>query len=155
MKKKVLMVCLGNICRSPVADGLLKAKVKSEGLDMEVDSCGTGAYHVGESPDPRSQENALKNGLDISALKARQFCVEDFEIYDHIFCMDNSNLKNIRSLSSHADHIAKTSLMLDLTHPGQNKDVPDPYFGGASGFQDVFNLLDEACDAFIKQVHIS
>ncbi|NND93791.1 MAG: low molecular weight phosphotyrosine protein phosphatase, partial [Flavobacteriales bacterium] len=148
--KKILMVCLGNICRSPVADGLLRKKVESSGLDVLVDSCGTGGWHVGEAPDPRSQENALKNGLDISMLRARQIQVSDLEEYDHIYCMDKSNLHDVLALATSEEQRMKVSLMLNNSHPDQNKDVPDPYFGGSDGFQKVFDLLDQACDSIIQ-----
>ncbi len=146
------MVCLGNICRSPVADGLLLQKVKRAGLDIEVDSCGTAGYHIGDSPDTRSQANALENGLDISMLRARQFQVEDFEAFDRIYCMDNSNLENVLKLSRGPEDSEKASLILAHTHPNEQKEVPDPYFGGEQGFQVVYDLLDAACDEIIHEI---
>ena len=155
MTKRILMVCLGNICRSPVADGLLRQKVDTAGLDVEVDSCGTAGYHIGEPPDQRSQANALENELDISGLRARQFNASDFTAYDQIYCMDKSNLQNVLSLSNDPKDSAKVSLILDHTHPGEGKEVPDPYFGGEQGFQIVYDLLDEACDRIIEELSTS
>lgn len=152
MKKSVLMVCLGNICRSPVADGLLRKKVKDLDIDVEVDSCGTAGYQIGESPDERSQANALENGLDISMLRARQLQVSDFDEYDMILCMDRSNLQNVLSISRSAVDEQKVSLILDRIHPGQENEVPDPYFGGDHGFQEVFDLLDKATDRIMDEL---
>jgi protein-tyrosine phosphatase len=146
------MVCLGNICRSPVADGLLRQKVKSAGLDIEVDSCGTAGYHIGDAPDSRSQANAKENGLDISMLRARQFQVSDFDSFDYIYCMDKSNLQNVLKLSRSTEDEKKVRLILEHTHPNQQKEVPDPYFGGEQGFQVVYNLLDTACDGIIHEI---
>lgn len=146
------MVCLGNICRSPIADGLLRQKVEQAGLDVEVDSCGTADYHIGEPPEQRSQANALENGLDISELRGRQFNTSDFADYDRIFCMDKSNLQNVLNLSNNPMDHAKVSLILNHTHPGEDKEVPDPYFGGDQGFQNVYNLLDEACGLILNEL---
>lgn len=146
------MVCLGNICRSPVADGLLRKKVADAGLDVFVDSCGTGDYHIGESPDERSQANALENGLDIRMLRARQLQTSDFDDYDLILCMDRSNLQNVLSISRSTADEQKVSLILDRLHPGQEAEVPDPYFGGEQGFQQVFDLLDEATDRIMDEL---
>lgn len=143
------MVCLGNICRSPVADGLLRKKSKEAGLDITVDSCGTGGWHAGESPDLRSQENALKNGLDISFLRARQFQESDLDNFDLILCMDKSNLSNVQAMAQTPEQSAKIQLMLDQSFPGKGREVPDPYYEGADGFQNVYKLLEDACDELI------
>jgi len=146
------MVCLGNICRSPVADGILRKKALESGLDIEVDSCGTGGWHAGESPDERSQANARLNGLDISTLRARQFRQDDFELFDRIYCMDKSNLQDVLALAKSDSQRAKVSLLLNLSQAGSNRDVPDPYYGGDQGFQRVYDLIEEACEALILEL---
>jgi len=146
------MVCLGNICRSPLAEAILRQKSEQLDLDIHIDSAGTSDYHIGESPDQRSSENALTNGLDISYLRARQFMVEDFDRFDRIFVMDRSNKENVLRLSRGDEDSKKVDLILNLTHPGSNMEVPDPYFGGAQGFQHVYELLDEATDRIIEEL---
>ena len=144
MQIKVLMVCLGNICRSPLAEGILKSKVDSE--NIQVDSAGTGGWHIGELPDPRSIEIAKKHGLDITDQRGKQFSTYDFEIYDHIFVMDNSNYRDVLKLAKNDVERKKVKRILDEIFPGENVDVPDPYYGGAMGFENVFKMLDQACD---------
>jgi protein-tyrosine phosphatase len=144
MKTKVLMVCLGNICRSPLAEGILRSKV--DNTRITVESAGTGGWHVGEQPDPRSIEVAKKNGLDITYQRGRKFSAYDFETYDHIFVMDNSNYRDVVSMAKSDDEISKVRLILDEIFPGDNVDVPDPYYGGHNGFENVFKMLDEACE---------
>ncbi|AVI51540.1 protein-tyrosine-phosphatase [Pukyongia salina] len=144
MKTKVLMVCLGNICRSPLAEGILRSKVDPN--KVTVYSAGTGGWHVGEQPDPRSIEVARKYGLDITYQRGRKFSAYDFETYDHIFVMDNSNYRDVTSLAKNEAEIAKVQLILDEIFPNENVDVPDPYYGGAFGFENVYKMLDEACD---------
>jgi len=138
------MVCLGNICRSPLAEGILRSKVNS--AKITVESAGTGGWHVGEKPDPRSIEVARKNGLDITYQRGRKFSAYDFESYDHIYVMDNSNYQDVIKLAKNNDEIAKVKLILDEIFPNENVDVPDPYYGGTFGFENVFNMLDEACE---------
>ena len=138
------MVCLGNICRSPLAEGILRSKVDPN--KVTVDSAGTGGWHVGEQPDPRSIEVARKYGLDITYQRGRKFSTYDFETYDHIFVMDNSNYRDVTSLAKNEAEIAKVQLILDEIFPNENVDVPDPYYGGAFGFENVYKMLDEACD---------
>ncbi len=137
------MVCLGNICRSPLAEGILKAKLKSE--SFYVDSAGTGDYHIGKNPDPRSIAIAKKYGLDISNLKGRQFDVSDFDKFDSIFVMDESNYRNVISLARNEEDKAKVNFILNLVHPNQDYNVPDPYYGGHEGFENVYKMLNEAC----------
>lgn len=149
---KILMVCLGNICRSPLAEGLLRKKLEEKGIDATVDSAGTGDYHIGEAPDPRAQDNARKNGLDLTCLKARQFTVSDFDEFDKILVMDRSNLQNVLSLARTYEDRDKVDLILNYASPNENQEVPDPYFGGPDGFQHVYNLLDEACNAIISEI---
>ena len=142
--KKVLMVCLGNICRSPLAEGILKSKVDTS--KIEVSSAGTGGWHVGELPDPRSIEVAQQHGLDITNQRGKQFSTYDFEIYDHIFVMDNSNYRDVVKLATSASEKEKVQLILEETHPGKKLDVPDPYYGGDQGFENVYTMLEEACE---------
>lgn len=150
---KVLMVCLGNICRSPMADGLLRKKVKDLGLNVTVDSAGTAGYHIGEKPDPRMRATAKTLGVNIDDLRARQFVVNDFDDFDLIYAMDASNYNNILSLARNESDRSKVELILNELEPGKNLQVPDPYYGGEQGFIDVFNLLDAATDKIIQKLH--
>lgn len=143
MKAKVLMVCLGNICRSPLAEGILQAKLPQE--DFLVDSAGTGNWHVGELPDQRSIAVARKYGIDLTTQRARQFKKSDFTAFDYIFVMDQSNYNNVIQLAENPEDVQKVRLLLDITHPGKKAEVPDPYYGGPDGFEHVFQLVDEAC----------
>ena len=144
--KKVLMVCLGNICRSPLAEGILRSKCDT----LIVDSAGTASYHVGEPPDHRAINVARKNGIDISNLRARQFSINDFEEFDFIFAMDTNNYKDIINLTKSNEHKKKVFLILDKLNQS-NQNVPDPYYGGDEGFNKVFNLLKKACNAIIEK----
>ena len=137
------MVCLGNICRSPLAEGILQSKVNSE--LVFVDSAGTAAYHVGNSPDERSIEVARKYDIDITNQKARKFSSKDFENFDTIYAMDESNYQNIKSIASNEIEVSKVKMILNTIHPNANESVPDPYYGGDQGFEEVFKMLDEAC----------
>lgn len=140
---KVLMICLGNICRSPLAEGILKSKVSK---NITVDSAGTAAWHSGSLPDKRSIVVAKKYGIDLSNQRARQFLVEDFDRFDLIYVMDKSNYVNICRLAPNEDAIKKVELILNESHSGKDLEVPDPYYGGDDGFENVFQMLDEACD---------
>ncbi|MFV0237660.1 MAG: low molecular weight protein-tyrosine-phosphatase [Flavobacteriales bacterium] len=148
---KILMVCLGNICRSPLAEGIMKAKVKHYQLDFEVDSAGTATYHIGELPDKRSIAVAQKHNIDLKEQRARQFTSEDFKKFDIIFAMDKSNYQNIIKLASDSYEKNKVYLILNERYSEQDLDVPDPYYGNDQGFENVFSMLDEACEAFIKK----
>ena len=150
MMKKVLMVCLGNICRSPLAEGILKSKVDSK--QVFVDSAGTAAYHVGNLPDDRSIAVAKKYNIDITNQSARKFIVSDFDSFDIIYAMDSSNLNNILALSRGDADTQKVRLILNESEPSKNLSVPDPYYGGKSGFEDVFNMLDKACTVIAKSL---
>ncbi len=134
----ILMVCLGNICRSPLAEGILRTKLTT---DFFVDSAGTGGWHAGQSPDERSIKTARNYGIDISNQKARKFTVSDFDTFDRIFVMDQSNFKDVLNLAP--DDVAKSKVALIL---GPSKEVPDPYYGGQDGFEKVYQLLDQACE---------
>lgn len=149
---KILMVCLGNICRSPLADGLLKAKVQNEGLDVFVDSAGTAGYHVGEAPDSRMRSTARDKGVPIDELRARQFGPKDFSEFDLIYAMDLSNFNNIIAQANSEEEKLKVKMILNESHPGKDLAVPDPYYGGDRGFAEVFDLLDEATDIIINNL---
>lgn len=147
---KILMVCLGNICRSPLAEGILRSKLPKD--SFTIDSAGTAAYHIGSSPDRRSVAIARHYGLDISNLRGRQFGVSDFDGFDLIYVMDNSNFQNVIKLARDENDLAKVKLILNEVYPNQNYDVPDPYYGGDQGFQNVYLMLDEACDIIAEKV---
>lgn len=139
----ILMVCLGNICRSPLAEGILKSKLPED--KFNIDSAGTANYHVGNSPDRRSVSVAKKYGINISTLKGRQFNVNDFDRFDSIYVMDEANYINVLSLARKEQDRAKVKFILNEIYPNQNYDVPDPYYGGEQGFENVYKMLDEAC----------
>jgi len=144
MSVKILMVCLGNICRSPLAQGLLASKLPKG--KFFVDSAGTGNWHVGKQPDQRSITTAQKNGLDISNQRGRQFTSNDFDAFDYIFVMDNTNYDDVISLSENETQKSKVHLILNELFPDENVDVPDPYSGLQNGFDMVYEMLNEACD---------
>ncbi len=148
---KILMVCLGNICRSPLADGLLRQKVSENDLKVVVDSAGTSAHHAGDAPDYRMTETAKKRGTDISFLRARQFTSQDFQDFDLIYVMDQSNLKNVLALAQNETDKKKVKLILKEISTA-DAEVPDPYFGGQSGFEQVYELLDEATEIIIDKI---
>lgn len=135
-----------------MAHGLLRDRAQEKGLKLEIDSAGTGNYHIGEAPDKRALENMKANGHDISDLKARQFSVSDFDDYDRIFVMDQSNYENVMDVARTDGDKEKVDLFLNLAHPGENMEVPDPYFGGDQGFQHVYELLDNATDNLISEL---
>jgi protein-tyrosine phosphatase len=144
------MVCLGNICRSPLAEGILKSKLPSD--SFFVDSAGTGDYHIGKNPDSRSIAIARKHGLDISNLRGRQFNVLDFDKFDIIYVMDESNYRNVLLLARNEQDKAKVEFILNEVHPKQNYNIPDPYYGGNDGFENVYNMLDEACSVIATRL---
>ncbi|CAM1340763.1 low molecular weight protein-tyrosine-phosphatase [Tenacibaculum amylolyticum] len=147
---KILMVCLGNICRSPLAEGILKSKVSSEGV--LVDSAGTSGFHEGVLPDKRSIAIASMNNIDITDQRSRKFIVNDFDNFDLIYAMDVSNYNNILKLSRNEADAAKVKMILNESYPNQNISVPDPYYGGDDGFKNVFNMLDEACEVIASKI---
>ncbi|MCE3279779.1 MAG: protein-tyrosine-phosphatase [Bacteroidetes bacterium] len=146
------MVCLGNICRSPLAEGILRVKAEKAGIDITIDSAGTSNYHIGECPDKRTILNAQKHAIDVAKLKARQFSVNDFDEFDHIFVMDSSNYSDVISLARNNTDRKKVELILNRVYPGSDMSVPDPYFGGEQGFENVFILLDKACDVIVSSL---
>lgn len=147
---RILMVCLGNICRSPMADGWLRHRVLEKGLPIEVDSAGTANYHVGEQPDPRMRKFAKEAGVSIDSLRARQFVVADFDRFDRIFVMDKSNFTNVIRLARNEADKAKVALYLNELFPGEDREVPDPYYGDEHGFRHVIELLDTTTNAFLR-----
>lgn len=149
---RILMVCLGNICRSPMADGLMRKKVQDNQLDVYVDSAGTANYHVGGAPDTRMTATAKSKGIDISGLKARQFIVSDFDAFDLIYVMDQSNFNNVVRLARNKTDIQKVQLILELRTSPHEIEVPDPYYGGQDGFEHVYQLLDESTDIILKRL---
>ena len=142
------MVCLGNICRSPLAEGIMKHKAAERGLDWQVDSAGTGAWHLGERPDSRSIQTARKYGLDITGQRARQINASDLEQFDLILAMDKSNYEDIQRLANSRLQSSKVQLILDYVEPGRQRSVPDPYWDD-DGFDQVYQMLDEACERVI------
>ncbi|WP_438972917.1 low molecular weight protein-tyrosine-phosphatase [Polaribacter sp.] len=140
---KVLMVCLGNICRSPLAEGILKSKVNLN--EVTIDSAGTAAYHVGNLPDPRSIAVAKKHGIDITTQRARKFIVKDFDSFDFIYVMDQNNFDDLLKLARNKEDKKKVLLILNEVRPFQNNSVPDPYYGGDDGFENVYQMLNKAC----------
>lgn len=149
---KILMVCLGNICRSPMAHGLLRKKTEDLGLDVIVDSAGTSNFHVGEAPDSRMRQTAKEMGCPIDDLQAREFVANDYDLFDTIFVMDASNYNNVTRLARNEEEKNKVKFILNETFPNENRAVPDPYYGGEQGFIEVYNLLDEATDKIIQQL---
>ena len=147
---RVLMVCLGNICRSPLAEGILKSKVDSK--KVFVDSAGTGNYHIGGLPDKRSIAVAKKHFIDITDQRCRQFTISDFDTFDMIYVMDNANKRDVLSLARNENDKSKVCMVLNELFPDENIDVPDPYYGGENGFENVYELLDKACTIISKKL---
>ncbi len=150
---KVLFVCLGNICRSPLAEGIFAKMVREQGLQNQIscDSCGTAAYHVGSQPDSRSVANAKENGLMLRH-QARQFEGRDFEDFDHILVMDRSNYEDVRQFAETDHHLSKMSLMRKYDLNDSDADVPDPYYSGGKGFQNVYDILYRSCQRLLEEV---
>ncbi len=150
MSVKILMVCLGNICRSPIAEGIMASKLPSD--TFTVDSCGTGNWHIGQQPDLRSISVSKKNGLDISNQKCRQIVSADFDTFDYLYVMDGSNYSDVVALSQNDSQKNKVALILNELFPNENRDVPDPYFGLENGFELVYEMLDETCEVISKKL---
>ena len=150
MSIKILMVCLGNICRSPLAEGILASKLPKN--KFKVDSAGTGSWHIGNAPDERSIITAKKNGILISNQKCRQISTNDFDYFDYIYVMDNTNYNDVLQLSNNQEHRKKVQLILNELFPNENVDVPDPYYGLQNGFDSVYQMLNEACDLIAKKL---
>jgi protein-tyrosine phosphatase len=150
MPTKVLMVCLGNICRSPLAEGILQSKLPKQ--DYFIDSAGTGNYHVGAPPDKRSVLTAKKFGIDISQQKCRQITKSDFETFDHIYVMDTSNYNNVIAIAPDEKSKQKVKIILKELHTSDIIEVPDPYYGDLEDFEHVFHLLDEVCTIIASKI---
>jgi protein-tyrosine phosphatase len=148
---KILMVCLGNICRSPLAEGILQHKARLAGLDWTVESAGTNGYHVGEAPHRLSQKVALLNGIDISGQRARRFSGIDFGQYDKIYAMAGDVVEEMKWLAKQQYLPGKVDLLLNELYPGSNMDVPDPWYGTEPGYHEVFKMIDEACDRIVSK----
>ncbi len=149
---KVLMVCLGNICRSPLAEKILSKKITDRKLNSEVESVGTSIYHVGDNADIRALEVARKHNVDLSRHRGRQFVTSDFDRFDKIFTMDRSNFSNIiNKVRNEADRL-KVEMIMNVVEPGSNIEVPDPYFGGEDGFEIIYKMLDEACELIADEI---
>lgn len=148
---KYLMVCLGNICRSPLAAGILKHKLKSIGSESVVESRGFEPYHNGDFPDARAQKIAAKNGIDISTHQAQLFQSSDFDKFDKIFVMDRSNYTDVSSMARNEEDIKKVDFIMNMSRPNTNTVVPDPYYGIDEGFSKVFTMLDEATEAIVEK----
>ena len=151
---KILMVCLGNICRSPLAEGILDDKAKKAGLNWIIDSAGTGNYHIGDPPHRLSQKVAKINHIDISQQACRQFKKEDMLAFDKIYAMDNDVYNDIKRMSGNLWNAEKTDLLLNEIFPGENLDVPDPWYGTERDFHEVYAMLDKACDAIIASLNL-
>lgn len=152
-KVRVLFVCMGNICRSPTAQGVFEKVLDEEGLSamVDVDSAGTHAYHVGEPPDPRAQETARKKGVELGSQRARRFVPEDFSRFDYILAMDEENMSMLEE-GCPPGHEAKLSLLMDFAPERAEREVPDPYYGGRNGFERVFNLVEAAARGLVADI---
>lgn len=145
------MVCLGNICRSPLAEGILQHKADQAGLDWTVDSAGTNGYHIGEAPHHLSQKVALLNEVDISHQRARRFSGADFDQYDKIYAMAGDVIDEMKYLAKNKFQAGKVELLMNELHPGKDLDVPDPWYGTEPGYHEVYKMIDQACDRIIAQ----
>ena len=152
-KTRILFVCLGNICRSPTAHGVMDAMIKAEGREheIEIDSAGTGDWHIGEQPDRRTQATAAKRGYNLENLRARQVSAEDYNTFDFLLAMDRSNLNDLKAMRPTGSN-AKIYLFLKLGEVVEAEDVPDPYYGGSDGFEHVLDLVETACSNILKKL---
>lgn len=151
---KILMVCLGNICRSPLAEGILQQKAFKAGLTWSIESAGTNNYHTGEPPHPLSQKVAKMNGIDISQQRARRFSAEDLDHYDRIYALAEDVMDDMKRIAKHRFNRNKVDLLMNELYPGKNMDVPDPWYGPEPGYHEVFALIERACDAIIEKYSI-
>ena len=148
---RILIVCLGNICRSPIAEGILRHKVKQHGLDWTVESAGTESYHIGETPHRSSQKVCMEHGIDISWFRARKFTADAFAEYDKIYAMAADVYREIKHIGGKAADMSKVDYFLNELHSGKNESVPDPYYGTEAGFKQVYEMINKTCDAIIKK----
>lgn len=149
---RALMICLGNICRSPMAEGIVRSKAQERGVQIELDSCGTSGFHDGEMADPRSISTLQKKGIDITDLRSRKFRLSDFDEFDELFVMDQSNFDNIIALARNKEDELKVKLFLNEAFPNEDRQVPDPYYGGDQGFENVYDMLCKASDNFLDRI---
>lgn len=150
--QKILFVCLGNICRSPLAEGIMLHLKEKHALNVHIDSAGTAGYHVNEAPDRRTIANAKKNGIDLSGLRARQFHAADFDAFDRILVMDKNNLRHVLSLAANEEQRSKVKLFLDAIYNDPDLEVPDPWYGDENDFEAVFHLVHNACDVLRRSL---
>ena len=151
---KILMVCLGNICRSPLAEGILQEKAFKAGLKWSIESAGTNNYIIGEAPHPLSQKVARLNGIDISRQRARKFSVTDFDVYDKIYALADDVLDEIKRIAGKKFNPAKVDLFMNELYPGKNIDVPDPWYGPEPGYHEVYKTIEKVCDSIIEKYSI-
>jgi protein-tyrosine phosphatase len=151
---KILMVCLGNICRSPLAEGILQDKAFRAGLNWSVESAGTNGYHNGEAPHPLSQKVAKLNGIDICKQRSRKLKAEDFEVYDKIYAMANDVVNDMKRIGGKKYNAAKVDLLMNEIHSHQDRDVPDPWYGTEPGYHEVYKMIEEACEAIIQKRNV-
>lgn len=149
------MVCLGNICRSPLAEGIMRHKIQEAGLDWEVDSAGTAHYHVGDPPHVFSQKIALKNGIDICEQKCRQFIQQDMKDFDKIYVMDDQNYSNVRRIAGKDWDEKKVQFLMNEVYPSKNISIPDPWFGDENDYHPVYSMIEEACSAIVKKYAVN
>jgi protein-tyrosine phosphatase len=152
---KILMVCLGNICRSPLAEGILQHKASTEGLLWTIDSAGTNGYHTGEAPHRLSQKVALLHGIDISRQRSRRFLPADFHRFDKIYAMAEDVVEEMRFIAKKEFDPSKVDLLMNELYPGKNMDVPDPWYGTEPGYHEVFEMVDKACNKIIEKYRIT
>ncbi len=152
-RTSILFVCLGNICRSPMAEGVFRHLVGEAGLTdrFEIDSAGTGAWHTGEPPDPRSEETARRHGIDLTST-ARQVELADFDRYDYVVAMDRENLRDLRALRETSGGDASLHLLREFDPDGTGEDVPDPYYGGPHGFESMYHMVRRSCEALLEHL---
>lgn len=151
---KILMVCLGNICRSPLAEGILQDKAFKAGLTWSIESAGTNSYHTGEAPHPLSQKVAKWNGIDISHQRAKKFIADDFEVYDKIYALADDVMDEMKRIAKTKFDYSKVDLLMNELYPGKDMDVPDPYYGAEPGYHKVYKMIDEACNSIIAKYSI-
>jgi protein-tyrosine phosphatase len=151
---KILMVCLGNICRSPLAEGILQNKAFTAGLTWSIESAGTNSYHTGEPPHKLSQKVARLNGIDISSQRAKRFTDGDFDVYDKIYALAGDVMDEMKRIAKNKFDASKAELLMNEIYPGKNMDVPDPYYGPEQGYHEVYKMIDEACDKIIEKYSV-
>ncbi len=150
---KILMVCLGNICRSPLAQGILEDLVAKHNLNWQVDSAGTNGYHVGEAPHNLSIKVAKENGIDISKQRCRKFTKNDMQAFDKIYVMDNENYVAVKTIAGQTFNAQKVELILNEINANTNQEVPDPWYGNVDGYYRVFDMLQQACERIVEKYH--